>query len=361
VKLLVAVGHPAHVHYFKNLVKILKSHGHEVFIMAQDRGPVSQLLESHQLDFFLFQDSPKGLIRKFFYMLKMDCLFYRKARKFKPDLYIGFAVVYIAHIAFLFRRPSIIIDDTENNTLAHLSFKHFATTILTPSCFYKSFGKKHLKFEGYMELCYLHPEFFLPDASAVQLLGLKDSEKYVVMRFVSWQATHDIGHKGLTLDNKLRAVKEFSKYARVFISSEKELPDELMEYQIKIPPEKMHDVLAEAVLLFGESSTMASECACLGTPSIYIDDSGRGYTDEEEKRFGLVFNFTGSPSDQDRAIQKGVELIKKGKSKKEWQMCRKKLLNAKINPTRFLVWFVENYPESVKIMKDNYDFQYKFK
>ena len=85
----------------------------------------------------------------------------------------------------------------------------------------------------------------------------------------------DIGQEGLNIQTKRKAVREFSKNAKVFISSEQDLPNELAPYKIPIPPEKMHDVLYFAHLLYGDSATMASESACLGTPAIYIDDIGR--------------------------------------------------------------------------------------
>ena len=70
---------------------------------------------------------------------------------------------------------------------------------------------------------------------------------------------------------------------RVFISSESELPADLEPYRIHIPIEQMHHVQAAAALFVGESATMASESVCLGTPAIYIDQVGRGYTDEEAR------------------------------------------------------------------------------
>ena len=54
----------------------------------------------------------------------------------------------------------------------------------------------------------------------------------------------------------------------------------------------MDDAIASASLLYGESATMASEAAVLGVPAIYLDNTGRCYTREEEEKYGLVFNFT---------------------------------------------------------------------
>ena len=57
----------------------------------------------------------------------------------------------------------------------------------------------------------------------------------------------------------------------------------------------MHDVQAAAALFVGESATMASESVVLGTPSIYIDEVGRGYTDEEARE-GLLWMFRPVPN-----------------------------------------------------------------
>jgi hypothetical protein len=48
--------------------------------------------------------------------------------------------------------------------------------------------------------------------------------------------------------------------------------------------------MAHCAGFFGESATMASECAVLGVPAVYAADTGRGYTDEQEVRYGLVRN-----------------------------------------------------------------------
>jgi hypothetical protein len=51
----------------------------------------------------------------------------------------------------------------------------------------------------------------------------------------------------------------------------------------------------------------------------------------------------------------------KSELQKEWQQKREIMLKDKIDVTAFLVWFVENYPESKEIMKENSDYQYNFK
>jgi hypothetical protein len=43
------------------------------------------------------------------------------------------------------------------------------------------------------------------------------------------------------------------------------------------------------------------------------------------------------------------------------QLRCKRFLSKKIDITAFMVWFIENYPVSVKILKENPDYQLGFK
>src|SRR3546814_6820458 len=52
----------------------------------------------------------------------------------------------------------------------------------------------------------------------------------------------------------------------------------------------MHLLMAFCAGYFGESATMASECAVLGVPAVYMANSRRGYTDEQESKYGMVRN-----------------------------------------------------------------------
>ena len=40
---------------------------------------------------------------------------------------------------------------------------------------------------------------------------------------------------------------------------------------------------------------------------------------------------------------------------------KEQMLSGKIDLTAFLIWFVETWPQSYKIMKENPDYQYRFK
>jgi len=361
VRIFIDIGHPAHVHYFRNFINIMKDKGHDFFICARDKEMAHHLLKYYGINYTTRGKGRKGLIGKILYILEADLKIYKYAKKFKPDVFLSFSSAYAAHVSKLLGKPHIAFDDTEHAKYEHLLYVPFSDAILTPTCFSKKLGKKQIFFDGYMELCYLNKNYFEPDHNIKEKLGLNSTENYVILRFVSWGASHDIGHVGISIENKIKIVEIFSKYCKVFISSESVLTKSLEKYKIEIPCDKMHDALAYATLLYGESATMASEAAVLGTPAIYIDNDGRGYTNEEEKKYKLVFNFTESLNDQQKSIDKGIELLSKTEMKEVFINRRNKLLSDKINVTDFMVWFVENYPESFKIMKEDPDYQYNFR
>ena len=228
----------------------------------------------------------------------------------------------------------------------------FTSVVLTSDYEHPIHDAKVLKYPGYNELLYLHPHRFMPmkREEVCRMLGIETQERYVLMRFVSWHATHDKGHKGVSLENKMEAVRQMSRYARVFISSESPLPSELAAYKLSTAPEMIGHVLAHATLVFGESATMVSEAAMLGVPGIYLDNTGRYYTRDLQERYGLCWCYTESMADQEKAIAKGVELLSCEPETLVEQMhaASQKLLAEKIDVTAWLVWFIENYPKSVQ-------------
>jgi hypothetical protein len=252
-------------------------------------------------------------------------------------------------------KPHIALEDTFNMEQVKLSML-FTDVVLTGDYPHPSLGKKEIKYPGYHELAYLHPNVFTLDERVLAILGMKKGEKYAIVRFVAWEASHDIGHSGISYENKIKLVKTLSRHLHVFISSEMELPEELKNYQIKIPPEQMHNALAFAHLFVGESSTMATESAVLGTPSIYINDSKLGYTNDLAN-YGLLYSYMESEIDQITAIKKAEELALKQNTKEEYLTKREQMLADKIDVSAFLIWFVENYPESVNEVKaKDFDF-----
>jgi uncharacterized protein len=343
MRVLIDINHPAHVHYFRNFSRIMTEKGHQILFVSRNKEMEHALLNLYGIPYINRGKGQNGKIGKFMYMLYANAKLIQISRNFKPDVYLNFLHPYPSQVASLLRKTSLVFSDTEHASLHHKLTVPFATKVFTPSCYRINLGEKHVRFNGYMELAYLHPRYFTPDPDIYRILGIAENEKYVIVRFVSWGAAHDFGHTGMSLNNKRKAIEAMSKYARVFITSEGKLPDDLERYRIKIPFHKMHDAIYYSSLLFGESATMASEAAVLGTPSIFMDNDGRGYTDEEESKYGIVFNFTESEQDQQKAIEKALSILSNNESGRIYKEIRQKLLAECIDTTGFMVEEVLKY------------------
>jgi hypothetical protein len=147
----------------------------------------------------------------------------------------------------------------------------------------------------------------------------------------------------------------------VYISAERKLPAEFEDLKLKIKSSQLLNFMVDVDLYIGDSQTMAAEAAVLGTPSIRFNDfvGKLGYLEELEHKYGLTFGI--KTSEPEKLLQKVDELLAIPDLKEEWQRRREKMLSEKIDVTGFMVWFIENYPDSVRVMKENPDYQYNFK
>lgn len=344
---------------FKNLIYTLEQAGHKYFVVVNEKEITSLLLKAFDIKFKKVGTNKQGIISKLLQLFQLTFKTILAAYRFKPDIYIGQAIPHLAFTSLLFRKPFIIFEDTESSVYLQKITNPFASAIVTPSSYYKTTNKQ-LKINGGFELAYLHKKHFLPNPSVLSSLGVTKDDKYIIIRFVSWNANHDMGHAGITDENKIKAVKEFSALAKVFISSEASIPKELQQYSFSLPPNQMHDAIYYSSMVYGESATMAAEAAYLGTPAIYLDNVGRGYTDALERDYKLIYTFSESCTDQIKSIKKGVDILTNHNSR-IWQDRHQLLINNSIDVSSFMYWFVTNFPESQKIIKSNPDYQNMFK
>ncbi|ACS34656.1 DUF354 domain-containing protein [Thermococcus gammatolerans] len=356
MNVLVSVNHPAHVHLFKNFIWEMEKKGHEVHIVARDKEVTKHLLNAYNFEYGIISkkiENPLGVsIEAGIRILNLTL----KTSKFHPEITLSITDGTIGAFSRVLGVPSIQFTDTEHADLILKTSVPFADVILTPMPFKRNLGKKQIRYNGYHELAYLHPNYFKPDPSVLDELGLSKGDTFIVLRVVSWTASHDVGQKGIR--NRVNFVKELEKYGQVFISAEGKLERELEKYRVKIPPERMHDLLYYATLYVGEGGTTASEAATLGTHSIHISTTAK-YCGVfyDINRYGLLW----ISEDERSSIELTKTLLGEndlwGRGKKK----RKKLIKSKINLTPFMVWFIENYPNSLKEFKENPKIQYKFR
>ncbi|MDD3417412.1 MAG: DUF354 domain-containing protein [Lachnospiraceae bacterium] len=339
------INTPAHVHLYKNVIKTLELSGHQTIILARNYGDTINLLDEMGFEYFIYANVPNSKYGKILALPFNVLTAYNFLRKKKPDLLVGVGV-YSAYTSQLLHKKCIIFNDSEPAPFQFMLFKPFVDVILTPSSFTVDLGPKHIKFNSFKEIAYLHKNYFVPDVKIHDFLGISQNDDYVLLRFNAFDAVHDFGINGFSIDQKRLLVNELSKYARVFISSELKLPDDFNKYLLKIPKSRIHDVLYYAKLVVADTQTITTESAVLGTPVVrfnsFVGKKDMGNFIELENKYHLIFNL----SDPEKAIAKAVELIQEPDLKNKWKEKRDQLLVDKIDVTQFLAYFIGNYPES---------------
>ena len=351
MNILIDIGHPGHVHLFKNFYWEMKKKGHHLLFTTREKECAIDLLNAYELPYVNLGKPKKGIIKKVLGLGYFGMKLLKIARKEKIDLFLSVSSMYAAHASFLLRKTHIVLDDTEHSTFEHLLYKSFSNILVNPESFEKDFGKKQIKYNGFHELAYLHPKYYQPNKDIFDVLNVKENEPYSIVRFVGWNAGHDINQKGMTTLQKTEIVEEILKHNRVFITSEEELPEHLKPYQIKIAPHLMHDALRFANLYIGEGATMASECAMLGTPAIYVNTLDAGTLKAQDK-LGLIHSFR----DYEGVKNCTLNIVSKPNSKSVYRARAKTLIENSVNVTQFLIDLAKTQMASFKKIESNLAF-----
>lgn len=363
MRILIDINHPAHVHLTRNMYHELVKRGHEIIVTCKDIPSAQALLDLYHIPYINIGRKDDSLAKKGLDQLVYNWRIWKLVHKHKIELGIG-SSINIAHVSKLSKMSSIILDDDDDEVEPLFAkYAHpFADVVLSPNQTPRK-TRKVVYYPAYHELAYLHPKRFVPDASVLDDAGIRyerdangrvvNVEPYFVMRFNAFKAHHDVGVVGLTIENKRRMVELLSQHGKVFITTERNIDEEFMPYQLRVPQDKVHSLLYYATMFVGDSQTMTSEASVLGTPSIRCNTFvGRiHYLEEEEHRYGLTYGFR--PDASEEMFQRVEELLAMGGAelKAEWAKRREVLLKEKIDYTGFQVWFVEHWPKSIELVR----------
>lgn len=346
MKILVYLGHPAHFHNYKNTIAALKEHGHEVAVLIKKKDILEDLLNNAGIPYHNIleegrKDSQLGIVVG---LLKRTGRLFRFCREFHPDILTGSSVEN-SLIGPILHIPVINIGEDDAQVVPKYAKSAYpgASVILCPdTCDCGKWNRKAVKYAGYQELGYLHPENFTPDKEVVQQYFDPD-KPYFLMRFSGLNAHHDAGIRGINNAIASRLVSLLEPHGDVYITSERPLGNDLERYRIAINPLDIHHVMAFADLYLGDSQTMAAESGVLGVPYIRFNDFvGKiGYLNELENKYQLGFGIT--PDHEEELYETVNMLLAMPDRKVFFQARRQKMLEEKINFATFLTDYIENY------------------
>lgn len=357
------LGHPAHFHLFRSTIHALESHGHKLSVMIKKKDILEDLLHIAGIQYFNIlpegrKDSRSGIAMG---VLKRDFRLLEYCLRHRPDFMIGTSIE-IGHIGSILGIPTLNVNEDDSNVVpfySKISYP-FSSHILSPVvCNNGKWEYKSIKYEGYHELAYLHPENFTPSIKIVEKY-LPMDKPFFLIRFAKLNAHHDKGIRGITNELAQKIIDILKPHGNIYITSERNLDEKFEPYRLQIDPLDIHHIMAFATLFIGDSQTMAAESGVLGVPFVrYNDFVGRiGYLNELENKYKLGFGV--KPEEAVRLLDVINELLILKDREKVFETRRNQMLNEKINLSSFLLWLIENYPNSIAIIKKAPEYQTRF-
>jgi len=355
------LGHPAHFHLFKNIIKSLENRQHNVKVLIKSKDILEELCVNEGMSFENIYPKIRGenkfsIIKSFYFKyVRIGGVI----RKFKPNLLLG-SEPTLTHLGKIFNIPSFVFSEDDVEIIPQFSkiAYPFVDVIMSPySCNAGKWEHKKMGYNGFHKLAYLHPSVFSPDKKKISFLG----SDYFILRLTRLTAYHDKNRTGIHKEILNRIIEILEPYGNVFITSERSLEPEFEKYRLSVDPSLIHHILYYAKLYIGDSQSMAVEAALLGTPGIRFNDFADeiGVLNELENKYQLT---TGIKTDNFEYLYSVLhQMLSNNHLEKDYDFRVNKMLKDKINVPSFFIWFIENYPESANIMKQDPDYQYRFK
>lgn len=330
----ITLQHPAHVHFYRNVVDELEQQGHESLVYYRGEELVADLLDRYDIDATALAPGNRGRLHGLANQVRYEAGLLRAGRRARPDVLTGIGGIAAAHVGTLLGVPSVVFTDSGDFAPMNRLGTRFADIVCTPEVTETDYGDRQRRYPGYHELAYLHPDRFEPDSTG---LGIDVYEPYSVVRFVGWNAQHDRGQRGFSREQKRRLVDGLGQHGAVYVTAEGRLPPEFRAYRLPVPPDRIHDLLYYADLYVGDSQTMATEAALLGTPAIrsnsFVAAGDMGNFRELEREYGLL----ASLPDADEAIDQALTWMQLPSLGRQWDWKLDRLHTDKIDVTAFAV------------------------
>ncbi|MFP9058973.1 DUF354 domain-containing protein [Natrialbaceae archaeon A-chndr2] len=336
MKVIVTIQHPAHVHFYKYVIDELEARGHDVYVFARENDLAIPLLNAYGIPHEVLAGPQNSLSELVQVQLCYELRLLERTRRINPDVMTAIGGVAVSHVAPLVGARSVVFIDNEG-TSSHRVTTPFAHVVATPRNHDVEYGSNHVRYDGFHELAYLDPAYFEPDPERLRAAGVDPDERYFVLRFRKWDALHDVGEAGLSLEGKRTLVSVLAEHGTVYITSTDPLPEDLEQYALPVSPTHIHDLLYYADCYAGDSATMATEAALLGTPTVRIQSFAARGTDmtnfiELEETYDLLR----STADETEGIELVREIVADDRTPERWRSRRERLFEEKIDVTAYV-------------------------
>lgn len=270
MRVLFDIVHPADVLFFYHAIRTLEQRGDEYLILSRRKDVACDLLNEFGLKHVPVSTAGTGTLKLGLELIARDLAVLKQARKFSPDVMIGFGGVSISHVGKVLGIPSVSFYAADTAVLQNAITWPFISHLYVPEPYAAKTPKgRTSRFKGIKELSYFHPDSFQVDDDIALRNGWSPDEDNFFLRAVMWRANHDMGKSGWSDTTFMQLIEHLSAKGRVHISSERALPDSMQAWRYGGKKTEVHHLMAKCKLYVGESATMAQEAAFLGTQAIY--------------------------------------------------------------------------------------------
>src|SRR5262245_41525759 len=107
--ILIDLGHPAHVHLFRNAARDWQAQGHQVLFSALDREMILYLLQTYHLPYRVTYKRRPGKLNLMVELALRTLSTYRIAHQFKADLFVSFGNPTVGLPARLMGKPYLAL------------------------------------------------------------------------------------------------------------------------------------------------------------------------------------------------------------------------------------------------------------
>ena len=270
MKIIIDIGHPAHVNFFRPIVDKLINENHEIYITVLRRGKLPEIAKKEfqncQIYYVGRHRGTKWSIIieanliKFFQILRI-------CYKIKPNFGLSAGSFNLGAVLKTKWVKNIQFDDDPERKVNVFLEKLTSSKLYFP-IFYNDTKGKVQKYNALKEWSYLSPKYFAPNINILNQYGLT-SKNYVFIREISTGSLNYINQK----KNIIASIcHEFSVKIQFVLSLEDK--STINDYPsnwiiLKEPIEDIHSIIYYSKCLISSGDSMAREAAVLGVPSIF--------------------------------------------------------------------------------------------
>lgn len=341
MRILIDIGHPAHVNFFKNAISILRNNGHDIFITAIRRGKLPNIIKSEFSGIPVkFNGKYRGT--KWSILFEANILRFFEQLKFVYGKKIEIAVscgsfTTGAIFKFVLRKPNIQFDDDPERKNNVLLERMTSTELVFPPIV--EINTKVKTMNALKEWAYLSPKYFTPAIKELSNYNLRP-QGYIFIREVS---TGSLNYANQQSNMIATFARDLPHNYHVLLSLEDK--STINQYPsnwilLKEPLNDIHSLIYFSKLLISSGDSMAREGAVLGVPSIYC-----GIREMAANKVmidkGMLFhkNVEEVPGFVERIISNEIKI-------EEQDKFREKLENEWVDVTEFIIKTVKKYQKS---------------